>query len=441
MTKASFEESLVEAKRLNGIKDRSRAELIPMKDLKKIIPESKRILQERVPDRIETQLRLKSADETWEESEYYITQALKLKEQSRIDETTSYEEDEKIFYWIRNPVTRTFTYELNSDLEWQKVESVQHLPKISGNKTNPAAPMNVIAIKDTSQRNPDIPVPDAFEDMGLTFKTNHKYPMDKVHFQECCVSKGQNLLAFFEKNVHDYQKPFYMRESWLMEQLPRCTFKEANKFSETIERLSLPKQDILKLIHGYYNTQTNRFRTGLKDRRSWRKTVGKYNNIARQMQELKKNEVHSGETNVEPEEAREVQTTGCSEYSLQQSLPESFLKKIGTIMLAQNEDEIPDDRTDLDKFDKTGDSVFGLHRLYHEDEAVSHELLTYIRTATRAQINLVQGCFFPQKNPETGYMKKAKFRHLTQSQRSQVWRYIKDRDAELSGVDDLTLKF
>jgi len=403
---------------------------------------SEEILREKIEEREEFQIPLRVTGGEWAETEGYINQKLALEAQDEFNAGIEFAEEQQTFTWIRNPVTRTYTHRMNSELEVVRIDKVQHLPKVTGPKTHPNAPMLVLELDDTSQRNPDIPSNESFVDMGIELPKELKYDMDKAHFTECCIVRGQNLLAFYEKNWMDYQKPFYRREEWLMEQLDGCTYKEANTFSDTIEKLSLQKPDVLKLMNGYYNVKTDKYRKGLKDRKSWRKVTGRYNNIASEMQELKQNQVHSGETNADPEEARDIKFTGCGEYSLYNSLPESYLQSIGELMIAEeDQDESPDERDDLDKFDKFSDTVFGMHPLYHEAEAVGNELLNFIRLGTKQQVNMIIKCMFPQKNEETGYMRKAVYGHLKPSQKSQVWRYIKDRQAELNASVEVNLKF
>ncbi len=71
------------------------------------------------------------------------------------------------------------------------------------------------------------------------------------------------------------------------------------------------------------------------------------------------------------------------------------------------------------------------HKLYSGSEALSHEFLTAIRTASSQRLKKIMAGFFPTYDERSGRKFPPKYRYLTQSQKNQAWVYINARREEL----------
>jgi len=341
------------------------------------------------------------------------------------------EEDYEVFTWIKNESVRILTMCKDSDLKWGfKEEVVAKIPTNNPNKFynfKPNATTEIFEFEVMTQRNPDIPQIEAYKDMGLEYTDPSNTPMDRVHFGECCAKNQTHLLALYEKNFLDWKKDFWKDEEWISEKLD-ISWEKAQGFSRAFELLDLGKKEIMKIFYGYVDE--NKI-AKIERKKSWKmkeykegahrqigllemgphdkmKHIDYLIDLGSVMQQLKKNDVSSGET-------------------LGDASGETQWERDADRMLM---DEVPDETEYEDRFNLGKDSVFGTHKLYYGEEGVSHELLTYINNCDQEELLGMKKAMFPQKN-EYGRTIKAEYWYLTGQQKSQVWRYINDRQEEL----------
>jgi hypothetical protein len=349
-------------------------------------------------------------------------------------------EDPKMISWIKNPTIRVKVYKLNSDLKWVEKEiitrAVINTNGQSYYKFNDRAKTEIIEWEDMRRKNEDLTslIENDYEDAGISHYDPPAVDMDRGHFNEMCTSNKTHILAFYEKNHLDFKKDWWMSEEWLIESLG-ISYKHAQKLAYAFERLDLDRKAVIRLMHGYISdTEIRR----IMNKKSWKDKEfqeGKHykegmkdmsdriyefidyvSELADELPELKKNDVHSGETNVgDPETLDWVQEA--------------------TRMLNK---EVPDKKEYEDRFNLSKDTIFGTHKLFYGEEGCSHELLSYINECNQEELNDMKKAMFPQKT-FWGNTKRAEYWYLTPSQKSQAWRYIKDRQEELNEANTIRI--
>lgn len=383
---------------------------------------------------MQTQLRL--FDDWWKDVIQEKQREIYKKELEGIRET---QEINDTFMWIKNPVVRIKTLKLNSERKWITYErATKAVPNTE--KDGPDyyfidnAKTELFEFESLIRRNHDLLGIEAYEDMGLTHYEEPQFPMDKIHFNECCTRNRTHLLAIYEKNKLDYKKDYWLSEDWLTKTL-EIEYKTAQKLAYAFELMNLDKKTIIRLIYGYISDSKI---SKIKQKRSWRmKEYEKGNHmeagmkdmkesgilddfieyiidLADSLPKLKRNEVGSGETNANIGDPETI----------------DWVKEATKVL----QDEVPDKEEYEDRFNYGKDTVFGTHKLFYGEEGCSHGLLAYIKGCDRDELREMKSAMFPQRGAYGRY-RKAEYWYLTGSQKSQVWRYIKDRDEELDNAD------
>lgn len=366
--------------------------------------------------------------------ENVINEKKKAQYEVQLEAIRAEEDEYETFSWIKNPVVRTKTLSLDSDMNWTEVEEITH---DTGRELNTKAITEVFEFEVMIKQNKDLLGIEAYDDMGLQHYEDPKYPMDKVHFNECCVQNKSHLLALFERNKLDWKKDYWLDEDWLTKNL-EISYEVAQQLSIAFEQLGIDRKTINKLFHGYVSdTEITRIcnkkswkKKEFEENRHWEYGMLEYTDksklelieniieIGAQMQHLKKNDMHSGETHANYEEEG----------------PEWAI-------IAENQltDEVPDETEYEDRFNLTKDDPFGTHKLFFGEDGCSHELLTYINECDRSGLKDMKSSMFPQRGMY-GQMQKAEYWYLTPSQKTQVWRYIKDREEKLDKAETINFK-
>ena len=351
-------------------------------------------------------------------------------------------EDPKIITWIKNPATRIKILRLNYDRKWIEQEIVTKAIPINDKKKfydfRSNAKTEIMEFENMQRKNEDLNSlqENDYEDTGVSHYIPPNVDMDRAHFNEMCTSNKTHLLALYEKNHLDYKKDWWLSEEYLIKNL-KISYKDANRLAYAFERLNLNSKSVARLMHGYVSDSKVE---KIKKKRSWRmkeyekgrhlragmkamvasgfihKFINYMEELAGIMQELKRNDVHSGET------------FGDVEGDVE------WIRELDR----QLQDEVPNEKEYEDRFSYGKDRAFGTHKLYYGEEGCSHELLTYINNCDQDELNSMKRAMFPRKG-FYGNTIRAEYWYLTPMQKSQVWRYIKDRQKELDEADTITI--
>lgn len=352
--------------------------------------------------------------------------------------SVEYEPD--MIAWIKNPVVRIRSLKKNSDLKYIEVEEVtKAIPN-----TDPDGPdyyfrsqatTEIVEFENFQIRNKDLEslIRNDYEDVGISHYEPPAFAMDLAHFNEMCTDNGTHILALYEKNHLDWKKDFWLDEEWIMQNL-KIEYKDAQRLAYAFERLDLDRKTVAKLMHGYVSDsriekisqkkswkmkdfkENKHMKAGMKQMRGelLADFIDYIEDLADIMPKLKKNDVHSGETKGNIGDPDTLDWVREATRFIQ--------------------DQVPDEEEYEDRFNYAKDTVFGTHALYYGAEGCSHELLSYINECDRTELNEMKKAMFPQKTAWGG-MKRAEYWYLTASQKSQVWRYIKDRQEKLDEED------
>ena len=369
------------------------------------------------------------------------------------------EEKPKKTGWVKNPTVRLKVYKLNSDLKWVEREivtkAVVNTDGQSYYKFNDRAKTEIIEFDDMRWKNEDLEslIKNDYEDAGISHYDPPAVDMDRGHFNEMCVSNKTHILALYEKNHLDFKKDWWISEDWLTKELG-ISYKYAQKLAYAFERLSLDRKTVVKLMHGYISdTEIER----ISKKKSWKqKEYDDGNHMKKGMKAMAEGNLHFG--NTEPDglpEADRIFEFIDYIVELADAMPE--LKNndvhsgetLGNIGDPENIDwvqeatkmlqkETPDEREYEDRFNLPKDTIFGTHKLFYGEEGCSHELLSYINECDQEELNDMKAAMFPQKT-FWGNTRRAEYWYLTPSQRSQVWRYIKDRQEALNDTNTIRI--
>ena len=286
------------------------------------------------------------------------------------------------------------------------------LPKVAWVKeTHNGA--EVVEFMDTSQRNQDLPDNLVFTDMGLSSRVNehldHQLLNDRDFRQRCVQANGRNYVLY-QKTLIDMQKPQHLRSEWLAEQLG-IQIDLAYKLADAFSKLKLDRKAVMKILHGYV-TSAGEHKNGL---------IGSNGNMVKVVELL----------DMLGDEADEV-TVKRSEFvpnDIFTSFKEDTIYALNVGSMNPYSDEVTQADDDIDQM---GDNnPYSAFPLYDGSEALSHEFLTMIRTASFNKLRIIQQGFFKQEDVVSGRVYKAKYHYMTPSQKSQAWVYIKARKAEL----------
>jgi len=337
--------------------------------------------------------------------------------------------------WIKNPIIRIKVYKLDGDLKWVEREivtkAVINTDGESFYKFNDKAKTEVVEFENMRKTNEDLNslIKNDYEDAGISHYDPPAVEMDRGHFNDMCTANKTHILAFYEKNHLDFKKDFWMSEEWLIDKLG-INYEYAQRLAYAFERLQLDRKSIMKLMYGYISdSEIER----IMNKKSWKQKEFDEDNhmkdgmmdmdegliefieyieyLAEELPELKRNDVHSGETLGNAGDPEDLDWVQEATRAIQK--------------------EVPNEREYEDRFNWSKDAVFGTHKLYYGEEGCSHELLSYINDCDQEELNDMRKAMYPQKT-FWGNTKRAEYWYLTPSQKSQAWRYIKDRQEALN---------
>ena len=271
-------------------------------------------------------------------------------------------------------------------------------------------------VPNRSNKNHELPETDAFVEQGLTHRNDYLTDMDKSILREC-RQYGNKLLAFHKKALPDTQKPKHLREKNIQRWLG-CDYIDANTLSEAWSKLGFNEQTVYKLVFGYMS-ETGEENPGLKKSN---KVMAKY------FEDLA--ETLDMPTEPEPEDHMDHLMWVDTEIGNQiRELHEQGVIKLKTNDLINAEEDPEEDEEYI-----PAENVFAMHPLYYGAEGCDDKFLTRINTADHVQLKQIKKLLLPQRKTNYygyTYTVKAKLHYLTSSQKSQAWRYIKDREKKL----------
>ena len=313
-------------------------------------------------------------------------------------------------------------------------------------------------VPDTFQSNHDIPHVQAFVDMGLTHP-NEQLPatirdengtrrtMNDAHFRECCVVRGNQLHAFHEKSGVDFQKPWHLRPETFQRWLD-CDIETADSLSGAFEALGANAHTVVRAIFGYLTSDSLEWRPGVKAAEDPEFYAEFFENLAtdanddgysleyyrqKAYKEIK-DEYGTMLTATQLHIATEQRArTYWKDHLEAREQMENWLSLDENTnadrwyrreMVGYDGDEFGEyfAEDDLSPADTNG---YSTHPLFDGSEGLRHEFLSFINQATYDELQKLKSFMYPQKG------RRARFHFFTESQRSQFWQYVNDRETKI----------
>jgi len=313
-------------------------------------------------------------------------------------------EDQPIVTYIKNGPKRRTEWAMNADKEWILRSIVR--------KDKYWQPTEMIEFVDLRQADRECPTRSEFKNQQSE-PLEVKFPSDKSIFAECVVGKDGQLLAPYLKR--EEPKIFWNNRNWLMDKTGLSS-ELCIRLRDVFKALRFNRKTILEILEDIdekYICYLEALAEDLED-------------IPPLMYDPKLYHDHGIlET--------DAWINSISQGTLAEAFPENHIKKLKYIM----EDEIEPQ----EKKEPTS-SPFGYTKIYHQEDGCSHEFLSFLKIATKAEIKGIMKNFFPRKGYKDEVFRPV-FWYLTASQRSQAWIYINDRREELGMIDkevDFTAK-
>jgi len=271
---------------------------------------------------------------------------------------------------------------------------------------------------DKSQPNTDLPDELHSFDQGLSQRTNDH--LDNQHlndrdFRQRCVEINGNLHILFERNGADFDLPAH-HDPLYVQDCFKCQIDVALKIVQGFRDLSLGKRECLDILHHEDIDLRHFLPYELADYLEGMATAiqepewDMINN-----DQFPEEDPMSGSIYMIDEIINSIKHPALIDDTPAGQEPSP---NIGSMPL---DDIANDEQTD----------TFGTRMLYHEAEALSHEFLQAIRSASAERLAVLTSGFFQTEDNETGIVYPAKYSYLTNSQKSQAWVYMKERKQQL----------
>ena len=286
---------------------------------------------------------------------------------------------------------------------------------------------------DKRQLNTDIPDKLHNYDQGHAQRRNDHLDyraMDDRDFRERCKVYGNALYALQEKKLVDFELPSYLDHHKVAAHL-KCEEDVAVKIVTAFKELKLDRATCVELLENKVHACHEKRKSDCAIAQTFR--WSEPHELADYLESLSMTIAEPDWSMIDhPEEHGGTPMHGW-EYMIDEVIDE-----------IRNEHIVIDDETNqpmvADELDNDRISnCFRAHRLYHGNEALSHEFLTAIRCASTQTLLKIQAGFFESKNPYTGKTYPPKYGYLTISQKAQAWVYIKARKKELEKINAKTL--
>lgn len=324
---------------------------------------------------------------------------------------------------------------------------------------------------DRSQKNPDLPDVQAFEEMGLklarkwrepwdeirrdghSIKNGSRRSMDQADFEDRCIVKNGRLYAMYMKSSADMKGPWHLRPETIQERLnrdekrPICSWDDALTLSTAWTKLGFDPATVNRTIYGYTAFDGTR-KPGLKKARTTHAAY--FEKLTLELpvlfdDETGQHEIPQGEADeirrMRDEKAQWVYEDPEWDFEIQPDedgygvmapvgqYDENHFNWIKGKVWYEDEEDL---NSAHDEFGPAQDAVFSAHPLHWGNEALTHEFLTSIRTAkTIKELDQVERRLRRRYNKYTGRWSKPELHYLTPSQKAQAWLYCNTRREEL----------
>jgi len=308
-------------------------------------------------------------------------------------------DDKPTVTYIKNGPRRIIHWVKNMEKQWVRRESITH--------DSYWAPTELVEFHDLRQANREALPEDRSVSQGTEHPKTPKFPSDKSISVECKVGDHKRLLAFEIKNKE--AQPFWKTLTWLMEQT-NLSRNRCIRLRDAFTALSFDRKCILGIIDDIDKQYVSYLEALVED-------------LPIPPPIHYDPELYSDHGIIDTDSL----IATISEETLGASLPQESIRKLRTLIEPEFETE--------EEKEETPAQVFGLRKLYYEEDGCSHEFLSFLRFATVSEIKGVMRSLFPQKNSK-GYLIRARFWYLTASQRSQAWTYINCRREELGMISE-----